>query len=68
MATIRIVIFQRLLRYAPVSDPQLVIAVLIKNPRGGEYYGGKVAAPIFANVMNGTLRILGIPPDAKESI
>lgn len=60
--------FSTFVGIAPVSDPQLVIAVVIKNPRGGEYYGGKVAAPIFANVMNGTLRILGIPPDAKESI
>lgn len=53
---------------APVSDPQLVIAVVVKNPRGGHYHGGKIAAPVFANIMNGTLRILGIPPDAKESI
>lgn len=53
---------------APVTDPQLVIAVMVKNPRGLYYHGGSVAAPVFANVMNGTLRILGIPPDDKESI
>ncbi|EKE00723.1 MAG: hypothetical protein ACD_21C00285G0017 [uncultured bacterium] len=52
---------------APVSDPQLVAAVVIKNPHG-PYRGGRVAAPVFADIMNGTLRILGIPPDAKESI
>jgi Cell division protein FtsI/penicillin-binding protein 2 len=59
--------FSTFVGIAPVSDPQLVIAVIIKNPQG-YYRGGKVAAPIFASVMNGALRILGIPPDAKESI
>jgi len=53
---------------APVTDPQLVIAVVVKDPRGGHYHGGSVAAPVFADVMNGTLRILGIPPDDKETI
>jgi cell division protein FtsI (penicillin-binding protein 3) len=53
---------------APVTDPQLVIAVVVKNPRGSHYHGGSVAAPVFASIMNGTLRILGVPPDDKESI
>lgn len=53
---------------APVSDPQIVIAVMIKDPRGAHFEGGMIAAPVFANIMNGTLRILGIAPDAKESI
>lgn len=60
--------FATFIGIAPVSDPQLVIAVLIKNPRSGVFTGGSVAAPIFTNIMNGTLRILGIPPDDKESI
>jgi len=53
---------------APASDPQIVIAVVVKDPRGAHFEGGAVAAPVFANIMNGTLRILGIAPDAKESI
>ena len=53
---------------APVSDPQLIVAIVIKNPQGLYYRGGRVAAPVFANIMNGVLRILGIPPDAKENI
>ena len=53
---------------APVSDPQIVIAVVVKDPRGAHFEGGAVAAPVFASVMNGALRILGIAPDAKESI
>ncbi|MBL3598314.1 MAG: penicillin-binding protein 2 [gamma proteobacterium endosymbiont of Lamellibrachia anaximandri] len=49
---------------APASDPRLVMAVMINEPRGKDYYGGKVAAPVFAKVMSGALRLLNIPPDA----
>jgi cell division protein FtsI (penicillin-binding protein 3) len=59
--------FANFVGIAPVSNPQLVILVLIKNPRG-LYHAGQVAAPVFTNVMNGTLRILSIPLDAADSI
>ncbi len=59
--------FANFIGIAPASDPQLVILVLIKNPRG-LYHGGQVAAPVFANVMNGALRMLSIPLDAVDSI
>lgn len=49
--------------FAPVSDPRLVIAVVIDEPSGQQYYGGLVAAPVFSAVMGGALRSLGIPPD-----
>jgi cell division protein FtsI (penicillin-binding protein 3) len=51
---------------APVSDPRLVIAVMLDEPDAGsgQYYGGVVAAPVFAAVMGGALRMLGVPPDA----
>ena len=48
---------------APASDPQLVLAVVIEEPRGKEYYGGQVAAPVFSRVMGFALRLLGVPPD-----
>jgi cell division protein FtsI (penicillin-binding protein 3) len=48
---------------APVSDPRLVMAVIIDEPQGDEYYGGLVAAPVFAKVMSDALRLLNIPPD-----
>ncbi|MBT8143206.1 MAG: penicillin-binding protein 2 [Gammaproteobacteria bacterium] len=48
---------------APVSDPQLAIVVVIDEPRGRDYYGGDVAAPVFASVMSGALRLLAVPPD-----
>ncbi len=48
---------------APVSDPRLVMVVVINEPRGEEYGGGAVAAPVFSRVMAGALRMLDVPPD-----
>jgi cell division protein FtsI (penicillin-binding protein 3) len=50
--------------FAPVSAPRLVIAVMIDEPAAGEHYGGAVAAPVFAQVMQGALRMLNAPHDA----
>jgi len=49
---------------APVSAPRLVAAVLIDEPSAGGYFGGVVAAPVFAQIMRGALRLLGVPLDA----
>jgi cell division protein FtsI (penicillin-binding protein 3) len=48
---------------APASNPRLVMAVMIDDPRGEEYYGGQVAAPVFSQVMSGALRLMNVPPD-----
>jgi cell division protein FtsI (penicillin-binding protein 3) len=48
---------------APASRPRLVMAVFIDEPKGKDYYGGLVAAPVFSKVMSGALRLLNIPPD-----
>jgi cell division protein FtsI (penicillin-binding protein 3) len=53
--------------FAPVSDPRVVIAVMIDEPSDGQYYGGQVAAPVFSQVMQGALRLLGAPYDAPLS-
>lgn len=50
--------------FAPVSNPRIVVAVTIDEPQGGVYYGGKVAAPVFAQIVGSTLRIMGVQPDA----
>jgi cell division protein FtsI (penicillin-binding protein 3) len=50
--------------FAPVSNPRLVIAVMIDEPSAGQYYGGIVAAPVFSSVMGAALRLLGVPTDA----
>jgi cell division protein FtsI (penicillin-binding protein 3) len=49
--------------FAPVADPRLVMVVMIDEPRGQQYYGGQVAAPVFSRVMTGALRLMDIPPD-----
>ena len=48
---------------APVSNPRIVVAVVIMDPQGKEYYGGLIAAPAFAKVMSSAMRILNIAPD-----
>lgn len=49
--------------YVPASRPRLVAVVVIDEPSAGAYYGGAVAAPVFARVMAGALRLMEIPPD-----
>ncbi len=49
---------------APASDPRLIVAVMVDEPSGREYYGGLVAAPVFSNVMGASLRALDVPYDA----
>ncbi|ANF82706.1 peptide ABC transporter permease [Acinetobacter sp. NCu2D-2] len=47
---------------APVSDPRIAMIVVVENPTGA-YYGGLVAAPVFARVMQESLRLLNVPLD-----
>ncbi|MEQ1814645.1 MAG: penicillin-binding protein 2 [Candidatus Nitrotoga sp.] len=49
---------------APVSDPRLIVAVMINEPANGQHYGGLVAAPVFSQVMGESLRLLNVPNDA----
>lgn len=51
---------------APASDPRLIIAVMIDEPREKGHFGGLVAGPVFAQVMAASLRHLGVSPDAAE--
>ena len=48
---------------APIEHPRVVVAVMIDEPSAGTYYGGAVAAPVFSQVVQHTLRTLGVPPD-----
>ncbi|NYT38751.1 penicillin-binding protein 2 [Allopusillimonas soli] len=50
--------------FAPVSNPRIVVAVTIDEPHTNGYYGGRVAAPVFADVVASALRRLGVQPDA----
>jgi cell division protein FtsI (penicillin-binding protein 3) len=48
---------------APIDKPRIVVAVMIDEPSNGVYYGGDVAAPVFAQVVQQSLRTLGVAPD-----
>lgn len=52
----------------PVSEPRLVIAVMIDEPNAGKHYGGEVAAPVFAAIGTGAMRLLGVVPDAPYQV
>ena len=49
---------------APISHPRLAIVVMVNEPKGDQFYGGAVAAPILSKVLGGALQILNVPPDA----
>jgi len=52
---------------APASKPRFVMAVMVDEPRGKYYYGGLVAAPVFASVMEEALRLYNVPPDDPDA-
>ena len=52
---------------APMSDPRLIVAVMIDDPAGKAFYGGTVAGPVFSGVTGGSLQLLGVPPDAPDT-
>ena len=49
---------------APMSNPRVVVAVMIDEPGSGKYYGSDIAAPIFARITGEALHTLGVEPDA----
>lgn len=48
---------------APIEKPRIIVAVMIDEPSAGQYYGGAVAAPVFSEVVQQTLRMMGVQPD-----
>ncbi len=48
---------------APIRNPRIVVAVMVDEPNSGKFYGGDVAAPVFSEVVQQTLRMMGLPPD-----
>jgi stage V sporulation protein D (sporulation-specific penicillin-binding protein) len=49
--------------YGPADNPRAAVLVIIDEPKGGQYYGGEVAAPAFQSVMRDTLVYLGVPQE-----
>src|SRR5690606_9387494 len=51
----------------PASAPRFAVAVMINDPKGRDYYGGLVAAPVFAGIMDGALLLMDEAPDQPET-
>jgi cell division protein FtsI (penicillin-binding protein 3) len=51
---------------APASDPQLVVAVHVEDPKTSDYFGDEVAGPVFNQVMKFALQTMKIPPDGGK--
>jgi cell division protein FtsI (penicillin-binding protein 3) len=52
--------------FAPVSNPRVIVAVMVDEPGGKFFYGGQVAAPAFANIVSSSMRVLNVQPDAPN--
>lgn len=48
---------------APIEKPRIIVAVMIDEPSNGQYFGGLVAAPVFSEVVQQTLRMMNVAPD-----
>lgn len=48
---------------APIEKPRIIVAVMIDEPSNGQYFGGIVAAPVFSEVVQQTLRMMNVAPD-----
>ena len=50
-----------------MSDPKIAMVVFVDEPGSENYYGGQVAAPVFATVASDTLRLLNVKPDKNQA-
>jgi cell division protein FtsI (penicillin-binding protein 3) len=50
---------------APIAHPRIIVAVMVDEPSAGKYFGGDVAAPVFSEVVQQTLRMMGVQPDLE---
>ena len=48
---------------SPIESPRIIVAVMIDEPSDGNYFGGVAAAPVFSEVVQQTLRMMGVQPD-----
>jgi cell division protein FtsI (penicillin-binding protein 3) len=48
---------------APINAPRIIVAVMVDEPSAGLHYGGDVAAPVFSEVVQQTLRMMNVAPD-----
>ena len=48
---------------APIDNPRVIVGVMVDEPSAGKYFGGDVAAPVFSETVQQTLRTLNVQPD-----
>ena len=48
---------------APIDKPRVIVGVMIDEPSNGQHFGGLVAAPVFSEVVQQSLRLMGVQPD-----
>ncbi len=48
---------------APIDKPRIIVGVMLDEPTAGKYFGGEVAAPVFSETVQQTLRVMGVQPD-----
>lgn len=53
--------------FLPASAPEIVVSILVDEPKGHTYYGGSVAAPAFRNIASKVAAHLGIKPDEARA-
>lgn len=53
---------------APATNPRLAMVVMVNDPKGREYYGNEVSAPVFSRVMTNAMALLNISPDLPEGL
>jgi cell division protein FtsI (penicillin-binding protein 3) len=54
--------------FGPVTRPRFIVAVMLDEPQGAKYYGGDVGGPVFSSVMGSALRMMGVAPDAPNTL
>ena len=52
--------------FAPANDPKVACLVVLDEPSNGQYYGGAIAAPVVAKILEDTLRYMGVEPQYTE--
>jgi cell division protein FtsI (penicillin-binding protein 3) len=50
---------------APIDKPRVIVGVMVDEPSNGQYFGGLVAAPVFSQVVQQTLRLKNVEPDLE---
>ena len=51
--------------FAPVEDPIFTVLVMIDDPRGGDFYGGQIAAPVASRIFTQLLRYAHVEPSSN---